>query len=83
MFLLFDPLLLLSGWVTVIACPLSVLYLQLNLFCRVWRAHGGKLQAFRAFLMCSISLCSACWLVQTTLALKAKVLKTLFFAVIK
>ena len=49
----------------------------------VLRAHGWKLQACRAFLMCCISLCNAYWLVQTTLALCARVLKTLFFAVIK
>ena len=47
------------------------------------RAHGSKLQACRALMMCSISLCSACGLVQTNLALNAEVLKTLFFAVMK
>ena len=57
--------------------------LWLNLFFRVLRAHGGKLQAFSAFLMCSHSQCSACWLVWTALGLNAKVLKTLFFAVMK
>ena len=82
--LLFDPLLLLLlSWFSVDVCPLWMLCLQLNLFCRVLRAHGGKLQACSAFLMCSISLCSVCWLVQTTLAPCAKVLKTLLFTVIK
>ena len=55
-----------------------MLCLQLNLFYRVLRARGGKLQACRAFLMCSISLCSACWLLQTTLALNAKSWKHYF-----
>ena len=54
-FLLFDPLLLLLllllGWLPVVVCPLCMLCLQLNLFCRVWRAHCGKLQTCRAFLM--------------------------------
>ena len=60
-FLLFDLLLLLLlGWLSVLVCLLWMLCLQLTLFCRVLRAHGGKLQACRAFLMCSISLCSAC-----------------------
>ena len=56
MFLLFDPLLLLLlSWLSVVVCPLSMLCLWLNLFCRVWRAHDGKLQACRAFPMCSIT----------------------------
>ena len=75
--LLFIPLfLLLLGWLSVDVSQLFMLCLQLNLFCRVLRAHGEKLQAYRAFLICSISLWSACWLMQTTVALCAKVLKT-------
>ena len=62
----------------MVICPLWMLCWQLNLFCRVLRAHCGKLQACMAFLMCSNSLCSACGLVQVTLALNAKVLKALF-----
>ena len=82
--LLFDPLLsLLLGWFSVVVSPLWMLCLWLNLFCRLLRAHGGKLQACRAFLMCSISLCNACGLVKSTLALNAKVLKTLLFAMMK
>ena len=80
--LLFVPLLLLH-WLSVEVCPLWMLCLQLNLLCRALRAHGGKLQACRALVICSISLCSACGLVQTTLALNTKVFKTLFFAVMK
>ena len=84
MFLLFDPLLLLGYWVVgLVVCPLWMLYLWLNLFFRVLRAHDGKLQGCRIFPMFSISLCSASWLVQTTLALNAKVLKTLFIALMK
>ena len=63
MFLLFDPLLLLMlllGWLSVVVSPLWLLCLWLNLFCRMLRVHGRKLQACMAFLMCSISLCSAC-----------------------
>ena len=56
MFLLYDPLLLL-GWLSVFFfCPLWVLCLQLNLCCRVLRAHGGKLQDCRA-LLCALFLC--------------------------
>ena len=61
MFLLFDPLLLLLlGWLPVVVCSLWMICLQLNLFCRVMRAHGGKVQACRALVMCSISLCNIC-----------------------
>ena len=63
-----EMLLLLLGWLSVEVCPLWMLFLWIHLFCRTLRAHGGKLQACRAFLMCSISLCSACCVVQTTLA---------------
>ena len=72
-------------WLLVVVCPLWMLFLQLNLnlFCRLLSAYGGKLQASRAFLMCFISCCRVCWLVQTTLVLNAKVLKTLFSAVMK
>ena len=71
---LFVPLLflLLLDWLSVEFCPLWMLCLQLNLLCRLFRAHGGKLQASKAFLMCSISLWSACSLVETTLALYSK-----------
>ena len=31
-----------------------------ELFCRLLGVHVGKLQACRTFLVCSISLCSAC-----------------------
>ena len=64
--LLLDPLLLSLHWLSVDVCLLWMLYLQLNLFCRVLRAFGGILQACRAFLVCSISLCSVCYLVQTS-----------------
>ena len=57
--------------------------LWLNLYCKLLRAHGGKLQVCRTFLMCSISWCSASWLVQTTLAQNTKVLKTLYLAMMK
>ena len=54
--LLFDPwLLLLLGWLSVDVCPWWMLFLQLNLSCRVLRIHSGKLQACRAFLVCSVS----------------------------
>ena len=66
-----------------VCSPLWMLCLQLNLLCRLFRDHGGKLQACKAFIMCSISLWSACCLVETTLALCAKVLKTLCFAMMK
>ena len=58
-------------------------FLQLKLCCRLFRAHGGKLHACKGFLMCSNSLCNDCWLVETTLALCTKVLKTVCFAAIK
>ena len=56
---------------------------MVDFFYRALRAHSGKLQACSAFLMFSNSLCSACWQVQTTLALNVKELKTLFFAEMK
>ena len=40
----------------VSVCPLWMLCVQLNLLCRMFRAHGGKLQACKAFLMCPNSL---------------------------
>ena len=56
MSLLFDSLLLvLLCWLVVVVGPLWMLCLWLNLFCRLLRTHGGKLQASRGFLMCSIS----------------------------
>ena len=58
-FLLFGPLLLL-GWLSVVISPLWLLFLQLRLLCRMLRAHGGQSQVSRDFMMCSISLCSAC-----------------------
>ena len=56
--LLFDPLylLVLLGCLSVVVCPLWMLCLWLNLLCRMLRAQGGKWQAYRAFLMCSVSL---------------------------
>ena len=41
---------------------LSIMGVAFTVECvfRLSRAHGAKLQAYRAFLMCSISLCSAC-----------------------
>ena len=69
-FLLFDQLLLL-GWLPLVVCPLWMLCLWLNMLWWVWRTHGGKVQACRPLLMCFISLCSACCLVQTTLAQNA------------
>ena len=67
--LLLDPLLLLLlGWLTMEPCPLLMLCLQLNLCCSFLSVHGGKLQTCKAFLMCSNSLHSVCWLVDTTLA---------------
>ena len=60
-FLLFEPLLLVSlGWLLVVVCPLWVLCFWLNLCCSLLTAHGRTLKAYRAFLMCSISLCRAC-----------------------
>ena len=84
-FLLFVPLLLLVllDWLPEEFCPFWMFFLKLNLCCRLFRAHGGKQQACKAFLMCSISLWSACWLVKTIFALCAKVLKTLCFAMMK
>ena len=76
-------LVLLLGWLSVEFFPLWMLCLQLNLLCRMFRAYDGNLQACKAFLMCSISLCGACWLVETTLALCGQVLKTLCFAMMK
>ena len=64
---LFVPLLLLLvliGWLSVEFCPLWMLCLQLNLLCRLFRAHGGKLQAYEAYLMYSISLLIAFWLME-------------------
>ena len=62
---------------------LWMLCLWLNLVSRLLRVHGGKLQASRAFLMCSISCCNMCWLDQTTFAPNANVLNTLFLAEMK
>ena len=48
--------------------------------------YGTTMAIFLLFdllLLCSISLCNSCWLVQTTLALNVKVLKRLFLAVMK
>ena len=61
--LLLDPLVLLFlllGWLTMELCPLLMLCLQLNLCCSLLSVHGGKLQASKAFLMHSNSLCSVC-----------------------
>ena len=48
-------------WLSVEFCPLWMFCLELNLLCWLFRAHGWKLQACKAVLMCSISLWSACW----------------------
>ena len=73
-------LLVLLGWLSVEFCPMWMC-LQLNLLCRLFRAHVGKLQAYNAFLKYSISSLSACCFVEPTLVLCAKVLKTVCFAV--
>ena len=52
-----------------------------NLRCHQLRAHGGNWQCWRAVLMCSSSLSMLSWDEETVLALCAKVLKTLCFAV--
>ena len=57
-----------------------MLCLWLNFVCRLLRAHGGNLQASKAFLMYYISCYNVCWLEHITFALNANVLKTLFLA---
>ena len=83
--LLLDPLLLLLllGWLTMEHCPLLMLCLQLNFCCSLLSVHSRKLQTRTAFLIYSNYLCSVCWLVGTTLALCANVLKTLCLAPMK
>ena len=83
--LLFVSLLLILplGWLSVKFCPLCMLCLQLSWCHRLFRSYVGKLQAHRASLICSNSLWSDCWLVETTLALWAKVLIMLCFAMMK
>ena len=42
---------LLLGWLSVELCPLWMLCLQLTLYCILFKAHGGKLKAFKDFLI--------------------------------
>ena len=79
MFLFLKPVLLVLLCQPLLAvCELFVLCLWFNFNCRLLRALGGNLHANSALLMCSLFCCSVGWLVQTTLALCANVLKMLF-----
>ena len=76
-------LLLLLGWLSLEPVPLLVLCLQSVSFYSLLSVHGGKWQACKAFLICSNSLFSVYWLVDTTLALCANVFKALCLAPMK
>ena len=68
-----------AGAVDLLVCWL----LLWNLCCSWCSAQLGNWHAWRALLMFNSSWCSASWLDETTLALCAKVLYTLCFAVMK
>ena len=70
-------LLMLDVLVVLLDCWLG----WVNLCCHWLRAQEGNLQCLRAVLMCSSSLSILSWDEETVLALCAKVLKTLCFAV--
>ena len=74
-------LVLLNGLLVVLVLLLDCWWDWVNLRCQWLRAQGGKWQCWRAVLMWSSSLSMLSWDEETVLALCAKVLKTLCFAV--